>query len=198
MKKNGFLGPIGDDLPSLIPLLFALVVFFSTFTFAFTSFDQKTQLFNLHLTAINIGRTIKGSSYISGYCNLKVGGGCDALSFETKCSQLKRDITEARFMAGLIELPLNASEEPPNLTGFFASSPGDRPFYDDPADDAKLSAAGIPGTGEFLCSSIPEAEFEQKNPFNLRAADIVSYIFPVALETGHAVQPMRLVVIVWR
>jgi len=202
--QRGFLGPIGDDLPALIPLLFALVVFFSVFTFAFTSFDQKTQLFQMHLTAINIGRTIKGASYISGYCNPKLEGtGCDALSFATKCNQLKRDITQVRFMAGLIELPLNKDEEPDIITNFFASSPGspgylpaDRPFYDDPED---VIPAGVEGPGEFICSSIPlDDELADKNPFGLRGVDVVSYIFPVALETEHAVKPMRLVVIVWR
>jgi len=66
LDEKGFLGPIGDDLPSLIPLLFALVIFFSTFTFAFNVWSERNREFDWDVAVLGVSSTMKSDSYISG------------------------------------------------------------------------------------------------------------------------------------
>ena len=86
MGSKGFLGPIGDDLPSLIPLIFALVIFFSTFTFAFSVFNEKNSDFQSDLDVLNIARVLKGTSLISSIED-----------FDKSCATL--NITSLKFRA---------------------------------------------------------------------------------------------------
>ncbi len=65
MVRRGFIGPIGEDLPSLIPLLLALVIFFSAFTFTFTIFGSKSSDFDADLAALSVARVMRSTSYIS-------------------------------------------------------------------------------------------------------------------------------------
>ena len=204
-KQRGFIGPIGDDLPSLIPILFGLVIFFSVFTFAFDSFDKGNQAFKLELDGLNIARQMRGSSFVSGYCNAlpseSAGAAlkCDALGFYQKCAQLKNSVTNLNFLIGLVELPLGLEEK---AAGSAELSKGmfrhDFPFFDDPADDAELGQAGISGTGSFACSSVPLDQLEEKNPYDVRGKVIVSLTYPIALQTNHAIQPMRMLVVLWK
>ena len=90
--KRGFLGPIGDDLPSLIPLLFALMMFFYVFTTSWNAFDQKNVLFNDSLTALRVGSVLKGNNYLRGYG-----------TFDERCLEAQ-GIRRIKFMAGLLPL----------------------------------------------------------------------------------------------
>ena len=66
-NEKGFLGPIGDDLPSLIPLIFALMIFFASFSFTFNIFDKRNEYFENSLTVLKISSTLGNAagSYIS-------------------------------------------------------------------------------------------------------------------------------------
>ena len=68
---KGFLGPIGDDLPSLIPILFGLAIFFSSFTFAYQAFDAENANFKYAINAMDLAKTVKSDSFISGYADFK-------------------------------------------------------------------------------------------------------------------------------
>ena len=59
LSQRGFIGSIGDDIPSLIPLTFALVIFFAAFAFAFNAFDQKQNDFDQKFALLRIGQTLK-------------------------------------------------------------------------------------------------------------------------------------------
>ncbi|MFH1224840.1 MAG: hypothetical protein V1676_03475 [Candidatus Diapherotrites archaeon] len=74
---RGFIGPIGDDLPSLIPLLFALVVFFSTFAFAFGVFEARDRDFQHDLKALQLAHALKANGYIGS-----------AAEFSVRCASL--------------------------------------------------------------------------------------------------------------
>lgn len=103
MLKNqkGFLGPIGDDLPSLIPLVFALIIFFGAFGVTFTSFSQRTEEFRLQIDALRISTDLKGNSYYSNYSEFKEL--CDSVNSKG-----------IKFRAGLIELNKQLNIESPD------------------------------------------------------------------------------------
>ncbi len=56
--KKGFIGPLGDDLPSLIAIMLALTLFFSGLTFSMNVFDQKRERARLMKGALDISRVI--------------------------------------------------------------------------------------------------------------------------------------------
>jgi hypothetical protein len=60
IKKNrrGFIGPISDDLPSLIAILLALSMFFSALAFALNEYNAKVSAFNKIKGTMEIGRAI--------------------------------------------------------------------------------------------------------------------------------------------
>jgi len=90
--KKGFLGPIGDDLPSLIPLLFALMIFFYVFTFTWNIFDQRQRVFNDAIETLKLGDTLKGNSYIAG-----------KEAFDVRCLEAQ-SVKRIKFISGLLPL----------------------------------------------------------------------------------------------
>lgn len=64
LNKKGFIGAIGDDLPSLIPLIIAILIFFSVFTNTLMVYDQKNSTLRKQIELSSISRTIKGESLI--------------------------------------------------------------------------------------------------------------------------------------
>ena len=63
-SRKGFIGPIGDDLPSIIPLVFALIVFFSGFYLTMNVFESKQNDFDSDLA---LSHTIDRLSSLGGF-----------------------------------------------------------------------------------------------------------------------------------
>lgn len=98
-KEKGFLGPIGDDLPSLIPLLFALVMFFYVFSFSWNAFDKKNSAFGDALTILDLSGKIRGDSYLTGF-----------EQFMERCGEAKT-VKRVSFLAGLLPLKTGPGQE---------------------------------------------------------------------------------------
>ncbi len=213
LNSKGFLGPIGDDLPSLIPILFALIVFFSVFSYSFDNFDRKTVAYKISMTGVSIARQIKGTSYLSGYCNVRQGSStCDSLSFKSICDQIQREVKSTSFLVGLNELPIFENEDKfleklnnkatyphgvftyPIVDGF--------PFYNDLSDDDTIKAIFPDLDSTFICSSENFNNLQTVDPFDTknksRTKNVSFFTYPVALETARGVIPMRLIVVVWK
>jgi hypothetical protein len=89
MLKRGFLGPIGDDLPSLIPLVFALTIFFTVFYLTFSTFNERNIDFDNDTSAIQIGAALRGAGLINS-----------SESFDKLCKKV--NIRNIDYMAGII------------------------------------------------------------------------------------------------
>jgi len=190
-NKKGFLGPIGDDLPSLIPLIFALVIFFSTFTFAFTVFNQKNSDFQSDLDVMNIARVLKGTNLISSIED-----------FQKSCATL--NITSLKFRAGITNF-YSAPENYPLGNDYEESSnPYPRNVYNleffqtdtNPAEGAE------PHKEVIECSNIVSGstlEQELQNPEKyFRDKKLLVRVYPVAMQHNRIVYPMHLVVMAWK
>ena len=68
---KGFIGPIGDDLPSLIPLIFSLVIFFATFNQTLVIYRSTASRFELVLDALRISNALRGDKYINDFQEFK-------------------------------------------------------------------------------------------------------------------------------
>lgn len=70
--QKGFIGPVGDDLPSLTPLIFGLIMFFSAFTAAFNSFDHRNLEFASDIEIMKISKTMQSNGYIFSHENFSL------------------------------------------------------------------------------------------------------------------------------
>jgi hypothetical protein len=192
--EKGFLGPIGDDLPSLIPLIFALVIFFSTFTFAFNVFNEKNSDFQADLDVMNISRVLKGTSLISSI-----------EEFQKNCSTL--NITNLKFKAGITNLysaPENypyGAEYDPNQNPYPSNAYGIEFFQTttNPPEEDRIPQQTLP----LKCSNIADgSDLDQLingSPEKyFRGKKLLVRIYPVALQHTKIVYPMHLVVVAWK
>lgn len=181
MLEKGFLGPIGDDLPSLIPLLFALLVFFSTFSFSFGVFNSENTSFQEDIAVLNVSRILKGTNYITSYND-----------FAQKCASI--NISSTKFIAGIT----NYFTAPDAYAGQYGGNDNPRAY-----ELGFFKATTADGEKTFECPNrnIDSAELERihsqaKEYFN--AKTIVVKIYPLVVEDNRIVKPMHLVVIAWR
>jgi hypothetical protein len=86
-NKKGFIGPIGDDLPSLVPIVVALVLFFTIFTMTLNTFNTKNDSIRKQIEMTSVAREVKGDSFI-----LNVD------TFNNKCSDLALKNIPYNFM----------------------------------------------------------------------------------------------------
>lgn len=171
MLEKGFIGPIGDDLPSLIPLLIGLVMFFSIFTLTFNSFDERNQEFDNDLEVMRLSRTLQANSYIYSYDN-----------FEQLCKQV--GVVKLNYVAGLTgQATLQPAQE-------FFGSIFDIEFFE--SDDGILMCTNA--------ESNIFSPYSVKHFITLSESidrTVVTRIFPIVLEDEKIVKPMHLVVVAW-
>jgi len=67
LKKKGYIGAIGDDLPSLIPIFLGLTIFFSVFLTTYNVYRNTTDLYSIKNDAISIAGTIKEDPLFTDY-----------------------------------------------------------------------------------------------------------------------------------
>ncbi|MFH1240236.1 MAG: hypothetical protein V1672_03385 [Candidatus Diapherotrites archaeon] len=169
-NEKGFLGPLGDDLPSLIPLLFALVIFFSAFTSAFNTFDKKNSAFQAELEVSSIAAKLVADSYIEGYDG-----------FQLLCKKVAA--SDVKYKAGIIELPLGIDDDVPTI------NPLNPEFYYFPTEDEK-----------FECPEGGENPTENSRNLMVRVYPIALELkddTKIKIASGFIVRPMILVVITW-
>ncbi len=65
-SSKGFIGPIGDDLPALIPIVVSLLLFFTIFSVTLNAYNTKNTEINKQTLMISASREIKGDSIILG------------------------------------------------------------------------------------------------------------------------------------
>lgn len=89
-NKKGFIGAIGDDLPSLIPIIVALLLFFTIFSITLSSYNEKNLLLRKNMSLMNISRELKGDSLIAG-----------ADQFLNNCEKIKFNQYPQNFMVAI-------------------------------------------------------------------------------------------------
>jgi len=183
LKSNGFIGPIGDDLPSLIPIVFALTIFFASFNAALLAFDQKNSSFADDLDALKVARIMRSNGYIVNKQN-----------FDQLCSLV--EVRALHFVAGIAELnttPEDSLDPSKNYNFTFFNGSELKPlsdlFYTVPE-------------GTFYCTNLKDiSEFDAGILQNRNA---IVRVYPVILEKerpndlGIIASPMQLVVVAWR
>jgi hypothetical protein len=169
-SSKGFLGPIGDDLPSLIPIVFALTMFFYVFTFAWNTFDEKNRAFDTEISILRLASVLKANSYIPNHA-----------VFAERCNTAKSQ-RGIRFKAGLLPLHVKLEER---FGGIDIENPG---FFTDPESGAVFECRN---TGKE-----PDVESQAVLVRSFPVALERDY-YDGAGERHFFVKPMLLVVIAW-
>lgn len=93
LKTKGYIGAIGDDLPSLIPIFLGITIFFSVFLSTYNVYRNNTDLYSIKNDAINISGILKEEPLYS-----------DSNAFFKTCDKIK---TKYNWNAFVIPLDLN-------------------------------------------------------------------------------------------
>lgn len=129
-SKRGFIGPIGDDLPSLVPIVVALLLFFSVFGFTLNSFNAKNDLIKKQTDFTSVARSLKGDSLI-----LSPG------QYTNRCNEIKLKLLPYNFMAAIYP----ADESVNNAIEDFRKI-GDNAKANDLGNNDDLLSAFTPGS----------------------------------------------------
>lgn len=172
--QGGYIGPIGDDFPSLIPLIFGLLMFFTAFTITFNAFDTSNSNFNDDITLLRISRTLQSNSYIFSREN-----------FSELCGQV--GVVNLKFAAVLSEGWVNP--------GNAGTGGGHKSIFDVPVF---RNAKG----DYFHCSNQKPRSTNSLGDFaglrDVSGSRFVSRIYPIVVEDEKIVKPMHLVVVAWK
>lgn len=85
---KGFIGPIGDDLPTLLMILLSLGLFFSSIVFSFDAYNSKLDKLRLTEGAVELGR----AAVSQGVVDLSAPGFQDRLNLLEKTYGLKAEV----------------------------------------------------------------------------------------------------------
>ncbi len=173
-NKKGFIGAIGDDLPSLIPIFLGLIIFFAVFLSTYNTYKTNTGLYSLEQEAISISMILKSEPLIPDY-NL----------FMKTCNKVS---TTKKWNAFIVDLPLDTNQQeilsindPDNLYGNQIKI-----FPEDPATNPPK---------RYICDDNLE---NLTNLLNIKDATTkkITYLYPITLQDGKFAKPARLYVIV--
>lgn len=80
--KKGFVGPIGDDIPSIFPIVIGVILFISTMGFVGMQFDARNVQLNQKKAGLEVSYAILRSGFISDN------------EFETKCPTAYKPVAD--------------------------------------------------------------------------------------------------------
>lgn len=167
-NKKGYIGAIGDDLPSLIPIFVGLTIFFAVFLSTYNVYRNNTDLYSLRNDAINISGIIKESPIIS-----------DQNQFVKTCQRVK---TKYNWNAFLTPLDLNSQ----NYRGLTVSDL-----------DEEIILKHWAETGNNPRRLICNLEGLNDLKTALRTKNVTVYKYPITVQQQLYVQPAWLYVLVW-
>ncbi len=189
--SKGFIGAIGDDLPSLVPIFFSLLIFFGTLSFVFVTLGERNSYLEKYFESISVSKEILGSSFYSGYTDFDM--------------RVKGVNTTEKYAVGLIYNP--------ELLG---NNIFDEAYFIQSFDNQGAEEFLIPTTENiFFCTvkkSICEAQLDFNyfayfndpdfiSPFDLeiifKNSEPLTYLYPVTLSTSKGSFNVYLYVIVW-
>ena len=197
-SSRGFIGSIGDDLPSLIPLFFALMIFFTALAFAFTTINEKNATINTYLDSLTIAKTALSDGSFASLSEFQNTG--------------KNIVTMSNYLYGLVYIPKNNPSfdfeellEGDIKNAFIqACKKGNIKFSDNTiltTESAKNTNCDDDDDSYFLLSSSNVKEKLNQGGYDLledlKHRNYFYYLYPVTLLTPIGYNIVYLLVLVW-
>lgn len=173
-KNKGFIGAIGDDLPSLIPIFLGLVVFFAVFLGVFNDYNAKNKVFDLNQEAIEISMQLKSDPVITSYSH-----------FQEKC----KITSKKKWVAFIVDLPLNPEE--------YQSISLQQ--LQDNRNSILLSSEDEDGNEDyFICHDEKYNADELLNQLKDPLINPINYMYPISLQRDQGYTALsRLYILIW-
>lgn len=168
-NKKGYIGAIGDDLPSLIPIFVGLTIFFAVFLNTYNVYRNNTDLYSLRNDAINISGIIKENPIIS-----------DQNQFIKSCNRVK---TKYNWNAFIIPLDLNSE----NYNGLTINDLND-------GNIMKHWAETESQPRKLICDSEGLGALRTA----LQIKDVTVYKYPITVQQQFYVEPAWIYIVVWK
>lgn len=187
ISQKGFLGPIGDDLPSLIPIVVSLLLFFTIFSVTLNTYNSKNTLIRQQSSVINVAREMRGESLI-----------LNPEQFQERCSDIQAKNYGYNFMIGVYQS--NDEGVTNAVQDFSETNVGPDNAYESTGgvdkfiikDSQYFCGYKRPGSSQFASGAYTS---QRKNSYSIR-------FYPVALQTkfgeNYVIVPAILAMVVWQ
>ncbi|MFH0905704.1 MAG: hypothetical protein V1824_00015 [archaeon] len=170
-SKKGFIGAIGDDLPSLIPIFVGLVIFFSVFQNTYTVYKKNSDLYSLEQEAISIASSLKQEPVIANY-----------EGFTKSCNLISSTVNWDAFV---VDFDINTD----NYTIITANNLEDKIVF-----EKVKNSFGVFEDKKFICNDMATlSEILEK-----RDKKIIINMYPLTLQKELYIKPVRLYVVAWK
>lgn len=200
ISKKGFIGSIGDDLPSLIPLFFSLMIFFAGLAFAFTTINDRNTVINTYVDSLTIARTALSDGSFA--------------SIEEFLKTQKDLVTMSNYFYGLIYLDPNnpnfnfESLFDNDFSNVFIMSCNSNDGLSNTTILSYLSDPQIKITNNEYDNCIPEKYFVYSASINdkindpnllqeIKSRNYFYYLYPVNILTSNGYKVVYLIIMVW-
>ncbi len=185
-SSKGFIGAIGDDLPSLIPIVVSLLLFFSIFAITLNSYNSKNLEIRQELSLLSISRGMKGESIL-----LSVD------QFLDRCESVKLKKYEYNFMIAVYSSESDVFLDPnfDPIVDFQNSS------LDDPSENFLTKKDFEDEEQSFFCyyKKVGGTEFSRKINYITRAYPLAVQITQkINGEDYELISPSIMYMVVWR
>ncbi len=171
MKQKGYIGAIGDDLPSLIPLFLGIVLFFAVFITTYNTYKTNTDFYSDQNEALRISLILKEEPLIISHD-----------FFQNLCDKVD---TKYNWTAFLIDVDLNYSNNQPlDLTKI-------KNYENNNVISYETSSGNI---DRYVCGDI---DGFIDLPHEHVSTKIINYMFPLTRQVEVNSIPVKLYVIVW-
>jgi len=133
-KQKGFIGPIGDDLPSLVPIVVSLLLFFTIFSVTLSVYNSKNTDIREQTDMLSAARIMKGDSIILSIDEFKTR--CDTVKMKNYPSSFMFAVYKADYDLGEVMLDFTnetsidpATNIPEKISKSFLRDESDAPYF---------------------------------------------------------------------
>lgn len=169
-NKKGYIGAIGDDLPSLIPIFVGLTIFFAVFLNTYNVYRNNTDLYSLRNDAINISGIIKENPIIP-----------DQNQFIKTCQRVK---TKYNWNAFITPLDLNSQNYKGLTINDLANNEQIMKHWAETGNNPRKLICNSEGLDELRTA--------------LLTKDVTIYKYPITVQQQFYVEPAWLYILVWK
>jgi hypothetical protein len=190
-KSKGFIGPIGDDLPSLIPIVVSLVLFFTIFALTLTTYNSKNIFIEKQMNMTSVAREIKGDSLF-----------LDVSQFQSRCSAIQVKKYPYNFMVGIYPSENDLRDAINDFTAFSDeySSPLDLHFLVETVGD-EMSGTPVAYSCKYLRVGATPFDSRKASNYLVRYYPVaVQYKIPSSVSPGkpdYIIIPAVMAMVVW-
>lgn len=173
--KKGYIGSIGDDLPSLIPLFLGIVLFFAVFISTYNVYTQNTSLYSIQDEALRIALILKEEPVI-----------IDHDFYTNLCNKVN---TSYNWTAFLVDIDINFSNNQPITLSTLKAEKNNI------IEDQSIAYEKLPeeDSKQFVCGNY--------NDFldisDTRHIKLINYMFPLTRQQEVNSTPVKLYVVIW-